>query len=219
MAAPQWIQISQAEAADMFREAVGALTLQIAQAGTTQLIAQEIADSLDLDPEQTAMVGSLPHTQLAALGSFIFVYPYERYKKIARRYPDRHLDPSAAFGLNAYSSRRDFSRDYPHAVIHTWDFNNVVDRPSWFADCVRNSLAHAQTRYVTQAGNSMVNIYNTRDGDTPNFDIMMRPHDLWKLMRTGLEMFVQTVVAPPAPGQPSSYPPIDLLVRAWAAQG
>lgn len=134
---------------------------------------------------------------------FVFVYPYERYKKIAVRYPDRHLDPSEAFGLNRYSNQAQFRSDYPDAEILVWDDVAAHNKPSWFADCVRNSFAHAQTTRQPdrKERNEMVEMLNAPDGLTPNFQIKMRTTDFWKLIQQALKTFIRTVTAPSAEGK------------------
>ncbi|KAH0352694.1 hypothetical protein KCU83_g3355, partial [Aureobasidium melanogenum] len=195
----EWIQIDHDEAAKMFEEAVGALALHITQGSVQEAVITALSrPALHLNTgEQQSAVKSIVRADLALLGTCIFVYPYERYKKLVARHPDRNLDPSKAFGLDPYTNRENFTRAFPHAIITTW----VPDagRASWFADCVRNSLAHAQTVYVNEGSRTVVQIWNARDGLDPNFDVTLEPNDFMRLVSSALTNFVRTIVVGGAP--------------------
>ncbi|KAF2152757.1 hypothetical protein K461DRAFT_152518 [Myriangium duriaei CBS 260.36] len=193
----QWILISQQEAKAMFNDAVGALAFRLAIGPISRAAVDTLQDSKAVvqplsDSEASSAAQSLNNSTFSALGTFVFVYPYERYKKIASRYPDRRLDPSEAFHMNQYTDRNTFARRFPRTVIHTW--NPDAGKPSWFADCVRNSFAHAQSRLVAEGGRVGIEIINARDGLDPNFSITMDVSEFYQLVRDALQNIVATVV-------------------------
>lgn len=192
-----WILLSQDEAAAMFKEALGALAVENCYSAIAQTIYEHTNDGRPPEPNPLTLTQlnvvnrGFYEEVVAAQGLFAFVYPYERYKKVVNRYPDRHLDPSAAFDFATYSRRDVFQAAFPSTVIHTW---NPGPRDTWFADCVRNSFAHAQSTTVIEASQLMVSMVNAPDGLDPNFEISMPPRDFERLVKSGLQNFVHTVV-------------------------
>ncbi|KAF8579368.1 hypothetical protein K439DRAFT_406690 [Ramaria rubella] len=184
-----WYRLSQEETAVMFGEATGAWASALNVAAVQGLL----AGLNNLTPtERTVMESGFAASNAISLGINGFVYPYERYKKILRSYPDLVLDPSAAFGLDVFSDSRGeaFLDRYPSSVIQTWAPDRRPVPGTWFADVVRNSFAHGQTRIINLAGRPAVNMFNTADGKNPNFDVSMIPQDFQNLMAIALRNFV-----------------------------
>lgn len=206
-----WYLLNNEESAVMFKEITGTLGLECSYGRVAQVVYYHANDGRAaplrplLTPPQLNVVGQgLQDSVIASLGLFGFVYPYERYKKIANRYPDRDLDPSVAFGFGNFSNRATFQAAYPNAVIHTWQ---PGPRNTWFADCVRNSFAHAQSTTVVEGHQLMLSLVNATDGLDPNFVVSMLPMDFETLVKTGLRNFLQTVV------YGGVYQPLSLLLQ------
>lgn len=171
-----FVPISLNQANQFLDEAIGALALHLAEGEPIYAVQDFCCTKPALWDLQDRMENCARNATFAALGTFVFVYPYERYKKVLVRYPTLSIDPSEAFGLNQYSSRSSFESSFPSSIIHEWKYDATRDRPAWFADCVRNSFAHAQTTLKAdyKRSGSLVEMWNTKDGRTVDFHIEMR---------------------------------------------
>lgn len=110
-----WYLLNNEESTAMFKEITGALGVEYSYGSVAQVVYDHTNDGRAaplrplLTPPQLNVVGQgLQDSVIASLGIFGFVYPYERYKKIVNRYPDRDLDPNVAFGLSNFSNRAAF---------------------------------------------------------------------------------------------------------------
>lgn len=66
---PQWYKINSTGAEEMFREAIGGLTIQVEQGAINQAIIQSVSNDPDLAPELPTIVKSMSYTTLSALGN------------------------------------------------------------------------------------------------------------------------------------------------------
>lgn len=133
---------------------------------------------------------------ISSIGFHSFVVPYERYKKQKTRHYG--YDASTLFGLDKYSMADYGSRlkqDFPQTTIDTWSPTPAQPKSTWFADMMRNSIAHGQTETRMVAGQLSVAIYNTRDGSSMDFCIVMDANDYVTLVASSLSEFVRNVVA------------------------
>jgi hypothetical protein len=132
-----WIILTQQEAQVLFAEATGALGILVNYFGVRQVLSQTVdrgGHPLTVG-EYAILDRALQNTAVSSLGTFGFVFVYEEYKKICRRYPDRHLDPSQAFGLDQYS-------DYQH-----------LGQYGGSADLVRGCVAELLRARTVKGGN------------------------------------------------------------------
>lgn len=192
----------------MFAEATGAFGIQVNYLAVAQVLEEQTIDinHAPLDENEKRILRRALHSStVASLGLFSFVLPYERYKKIASRYPDRNLNVGEAFGLQNFNSEAALRARYPETIVNTWN----VDRrkPSWFADVVRNSFAHGQSAVVYEGNILGVEITNAKDGITPDFDIVMTLRDFGNLMATALDHFIATIV------DGGAYQPLSKLLQ------
>ena len=205
------MEIDQDQAAVILRETVGALSLFLAEDYIYDRLHDYVMERPDLAPHGEAIVGKGFGTIMASgLGTFVFVYPYERFKKILVRYPDERYDPSEAFGLDTQDI---FEKEFPRSVVHVWGYDATNDKTSCFADCVRNSFAHAQSRFISEGRpTGVIELLNTRDGINPNFSVTMVSEDFWKLIQQALRSFLSEVVLPEPAGSDNFYPPLQRLL-------
>lgn len=133
--------------------------------------------------------------RVSALGFHSFVVPYERYKKGKTRHYE--FDASELFGLDKYSTSDPDSleEDFPNTAVLEWNPSRSPPKSTWFADMMRNSIAHSQTETTTKGGQSKVALCNTQDGVSMNFHIIMDAQEFISLVASSLSKFVREVVA------------------------
>lgn len=190
-----WIILNSKEATEILAEATGAFGIQVNYGPVAERINENTRDihgNRLPDGENRSLLVALNSSTVASLGTFCFIIPYERYKKIAGRYPGRNLNVGEAFGLERYNDREVFLKAYPESVIDKWE--DDPRKKSWFADVVRNSFAHAQSQLVVEAGKRGVVMVNARDGLDPDFSIFMSLPEFGHLIATALNKFIATVV-------------------------
>ncbi|KAF8249238.1 hypothetical protein K440DRAFT_660253 [Wilcoxina mikolae CBS 423.85] len=190
-----WIKLNRKEATEILAESTGAFGIQVNYGDIADCINENTRDihgNRLPDGERCSLLATLHSSTVASLGTFCFVFPYERYKKIAARYPGRNLNVGEAFGLERYNDRDKFLEAYPQSVIDKWEVD--PRKKSWFADVVRNSFAHAQSQFVVQGDKRGVVMVNARDGLDPDFSIFMSLPEFGHLIATALNKFIVTVV-------------------------
>ncbi|KAJ0117788.1 hypothetical protein J7T55_001988 [Diaporthe amygdali] len=194
------VQVSQAEAEEYFKEALGTLAWWTNQS--------DLADSLIKLPEDPRfqtnpfsddevrdIIRSLTPTLFNAIGVSVFVYPYERYKKkyfAARGTVD---GASRAFAAATWSTQAAFAARFPQSTVQVW--NAPGAGASWAADCVRNSFAHAQSSLVKVNNGTKLEIWNSQTGEraTANFRVLMDPNDFLLLVKDWTEAFLLNATA------------------------
>lgn len=95
---------------------------------------------------------------------------------------------------------------YPGTVVRTWN-RPPNATPGWFAACLRNSFAHAQSRWTTVGGASGIVMWNATDPNTLNSDIFMTTDHFVDLVKTALQHCIAIV----APG--GIYEPLTTLLN------
>lgn len=133
--------------------------------------------------------------RISAIGFHSFVVPYERYKKKKSRHYG--FDASRLFGLDKYSNATSDSltQDFRKTAIHEWRPTPQQPKSTWFADMMRNSIAHGQTETIMEGGQLSVAICNTKGGSSMDFHIVMDVDEYVLLVASSLSTFVGNVVA------------------------
>lgn len=191
-----WVRLNQDQAKDIFAEATGALGILANYQRVREVVleTEKLGPGQYIDRELNILLSALFSTTVASFGTFSFVLVYERYKKECNRYPGRQLNPSEAFGLHIYTDHDGSAlrERYPATIIDTW----VPDpnKPTWFADVLRNSFAHGQSKTKMEGDRLGVELTNTRDGHTLNFAIFMTQQDFGNLVASALRPFITAVV-------------------------
>ena len=205
-----WITINQAQAKEMLAEITGALAENLDMGQLQDVIYHNTtgANNNNLPDDQLRTITrGMTLASVSALGIFGFVYPYERYKKIAMHY---NLDASAAFGLDQFDDKAHFLATYGSSVISTWNRPRPADprAQGWFARCVRNSFAHGQSTVINHAGQLGVTLSNapTDEPLNVNFDVVMTLQDFDKLLANALRTFITNVV------EGGTYQPLSTLI-------
>lgn len=183
-------RITQQDAADVFREALGAIAIRSNFLTTTQDVVKQL-DGRITDQELKIIPQAFHCSTVASMGLYTFVWPYERYKNITNR-----TGASVAFGLDKYNDRQALEIRFPEAKVTTWPANKTG---SWFADMVRNSLAHAQCKYVVETIGSKqlpgVELSNHDPKGTETWKIFMVERDFGILVAEALQNFISNTVA------------------------
>lgn len=192
-------QFTEEEARDVFLEATGSWANiwecpRFEPSPSHELSLATRAYESESSAEQLKM--SMRAYLISSIGFHSFVVPYERYKKKKTRHYG--FDASTLFGLDKYSLNDGGSRltqDFRKTTIDTWSPTHSPPKSTWFADMMRNSIAHGQTETTLEAGQLTVAIYNTRDGSSMDFHIVMDANEYVTLVASSLSEFVGNVVA------------------------
>ncbi|KAF5660151.1 hypothetical protein FHETE_9124 [Fusarium heterosporum] len=142
--------------------------------------------------QQEVFEDSMNAHSLISLAYAGYVHSWERYRRVFNLDPTAYAEGSTIFGLAQYGGpggRAQFELDYPEAIVDVWNNSNAV---YWFANTIRNALAHGSYYFTTWS--VKVTLYNVHpQTGRKTFDVSFPAAVFARLILRSLQSFVRNV--------------------------
>ncbi|KAM0340728.1 hypothetical protein ACHAPU_010319 [Fusarium lateritium] len=142
--------------------------------------------------QQDELSDSMDAHSLISLAYAGFVHSWERYRRVFNLDTTAYAEGSTIFGLAQYGGpggRAQFELDYPEAIVDVWNNSNAV---YWFANTIRNALAHGSYYFTTWS--VQVTLYNVHPHTgLKTFDVSFPAVVFARLIMRSLRSFIQNV--------------------------